>query len=119
VTVIAAFAINDVPLIISDMLTSGVETSGLELPAIGPAANLPQSEHTPSDLMQKLVVFAPNLALAFAGDVDRALRIIRARRRLAKESTITKEIGRTCGCPCNCSPVVAHSISGCRDLHCL
>lgn len=91
VTLIAAFELNAVPIVVADMLTSGVENPDLELPTAGHVSNLTPGRHVPSDLMQKLVIFAPNLAVGFAGDVNRLLRIVRSLKRLANEGTVTRK----------------------------
>ena len=91
-TVIANFVLGNVPVVLADMLTTGVARPSLTLPTSGPVTNLPPSVVKPTELLQKLVVVAPHFAVAFAGAVDRGRRIIHALRLLAKEGLITPAV---------------------------
>jgi hypothetical protein len=80
-TLAAALVIDSVPVVIADMLVSGVATESLHLPTSGDVSCLLPNRNKLTGLGQKIALLSDNLVVAYAGDVLNARVVFRALRR--------------------------------------
>lgn len=87
-TVVAIFLDAAEPVILGDMLVTGVEQS-LPIPAIGAPTNLFPDGHALSGMCQKITVLTTDCVLGWAGSAVGARWIINGLRKLSVERTLT------------------------------
>ena len=93
-TLSAAFVLEGVPLVVSDLLITYLdpgaeESDDLFLPTSGPSREIGIDRPKVADLAQKIAIISDRLVVAYAGDPFMASRILRSLFRLKSDGAIT------------------------------